>query len=59
MIKFIVYQTIQQPDDKLTFELYGSYDEYYEAEVAITESCIDPSTMTIMPYDDDDDEEDI
>lgn len=58
MIQFVVYQT-KISNNKLTFEFYGSYDEYYEAEVAITESMLDPSTMTIMSYDDDDDEEDI
>jgi hypothetical protein len=55
MIKFVVYET-KIKDNKLTFEFYGSYDEYYEAEVAIAESNIDPSSMTIMPYDDDDEE---
>ena len=52
MIKFIVYQT-KLLDNKLTFELWDSYDEYDTAmEIAETYP-----NMVVMPFDDEDPDE--
>ena len=49
MIKFNVYQTIQQPDDKLLFKLLASFTSYDEAS-----SYADTiPNADIMAYDDD------
>ena len=49
MIKFNVYQTIQQPDDKLFFKLIASFDSYDEADALADEY----PNSDIMAYDDD------
>lgn len=49
MIKFNVYQTIQQPDDKLLFQLIASFSSYDEASALADEY----PDADIMPYDDD------
>ena len=49
MIKFNVYQTIQQPEDKLLFQLLASFYSYDEASAYADEF----PNSDIMAYDDD------
>ena len=49
MIKFNVYQTIQQPDDKLLFQLLASFYSYDDASAYADEF----QDTDIMAYDDD------
>lgn len=49
MIKFNVYQTIQQPDDKLLFQLIASFYNYDDAS-ALADAYPDAD---VMAYDDD------
>ena len=51
MIKFSVYQIVQQPDDKLLFQLLASFYSYDEAS-AYADAIPDLNT-DIMAYDDD------
>ena len=48
MIKFNVYQTIQQPEDKLLFQLLASFYSYDEASAYADEF----PNSDIMAYDD-------
>ena len=49
MIKFNVYQTIQQPDDKLLFQLIASFYNYDDASALADEY----PDADVMAYDDD------
>ena len=49
MIKFNVYQIIQQPDDKLLFQLLASFYSYDDASAYADEF----QDTDIMAYDDD------
>jgi hypothetical protein len=61
MIKFNVYQTIQQPDDKLLFQMLASFYSYDDAS-AFADTYPDADVMAYddemdVEYDGDDEDE--